>query len=183
MNAITNEMFNKLLEGRSLILSGAVNKDSAEALIMGMLTLDQQSNEPITIYINSEGGEVYSMNAIIDTMNLIKSPVYTVVMGLAASAASSILLAGEKGHRYATPNATIMLHQPSGGAQGTSMDVDITIRQLTIAREKLFKFCADRTGQPIETIRTDLQRDKYFSAEEALEYGIIDVILTEKGGN
>lgn len=183
MTHVNEQMFNSLLDNRTIMLTGEINDVSAEVVTMALLYLDAQAVAPIHLYINSCGGSVYAMNSIVDTMNLIKSPVYTYNIGLAASAAGIILLNGEKGHRYATPNATTMLHQPIGGAEGSSMDVEIAVEQLKFIREKMFEFCSERTGKSVKQIKADLQRDKYFTAEQALKYGIIDVILkTDKGG-
>lgn len=127
MTHVNEQMFNSLLDNRTIMLTGEINDVSAEVVTMALLYLDAQAIAPIHLYINSCGGSVYAMNSIVDTMNLIKSPVHTYNIGLAASAAGIILLNGEKGHRYATPNATTMLHQPIGGAEGSSMDVEIAV--------------------------------------------------------
>ncbi len=137
----------------------------------------QDSEKDIYIYINSPGGSVTAGLAIFDTMNFIKADVQTIAMGMAASMGSFLLTAGTKGKRYALPNAEIMIHQPSGGSQGQSTEIEIAARHILKTRERLNKILSERTGQPIEVIQSDTDRDNYMSAEDAKAYGLIDEIM------
>ena len=160
------------------MLSGPVDDDLANAVIAQLLFLDAQDSEKdIYIYINSPGGSVTAGLAIFDTMNFIKADVQTIAMGMAASMGSFLLTAGTKGKRYALPNAEIMIHQPSGGSQGQATEIEIAARHILKTRERLNKILSERTGQPIEVIQRDTDRDNYMSAEDAKAYGLIDEIM------
>ena len=151
----------------------------ANAIIAQLLFLDAQDPEKdIYMYINSPGGSVTAGLAIYDTMNFIKADVQTIAMGLAASMGSFLLTAGTKGKRYALPNAEILIHQPLGGAQGQATEIEIVARQILKTRERLNAILAKQTGQKIKTIEKDTDRDNYMTAQEALEYGLIDAIMT-----
>ncbi len=137
----------------------------------------QDSEKDIYLYINSPGGSVTAGLAIFDTMNFIKADVQTIVMGMAASMGSFLLTAGEKGKRFALPNAEIMIHQPLGGAQGQATEIEIAARHILATRERLNKILSERTGQPIEVIERDTDRDNFMTAQEAKDYGLIDEIM------
>ena len=172
------EIYSRLLKDRIIMLSGPVDDDLANAVIAQLLFLDAQDSEKdIYIYINSPGGSVTAGLAIFDTMNFIKADVQTIAMGMAASMGSFLLTAGTKGKRYALPNAEIMIHQPSGGSQGQATEIEIAARHILKTRERLNKILSERTGQPIEVIQRDTDRDNYMSAEDAKAYGLIDEIM------
>ena len=168
------DIYSRLLKDRIIMLSGPVDDDLANAVIAQLLFLDAQDSEKdIYIYINSPGGSVTAGLAIFDTMNFIKADVQTIAMGMAASMGSFLLTAGTKGKRYALPNAEIMIHQPSGGSQGQATEIEIAARHILKTRERLNKILSERTGQPIEVIQRDTDRDNYMSAEDAKAYGLI----------
>ncbi|MEK7135368.1 MAG: ATP-dependent Clp endopeptidase proteolytic subunit ClpP [Patescibacteria group bacterium] len=173
------DIYSRLLRERIIFLSGEIDDAVASTIIAQLLFL--QSEDPkkdISIYINSPGGYVHSGLAIIDTMNHIKPDVSTVCVGMAASMASHILATGAKGKRFALPNSEIMIHQPLGGAQGQASDIEINARQILKSRENLNKMLAKSTGQPLDKIAKDMDRNYYMSAEEAKKYGIVDKILS-----
>jgi ATP-dependent Clp protease protease subunit len=172
------DIYSRLLRERIIFLTGAINDDVANIVIAQLLFL--QSEDPkkdISLYINSPGGVVTSGLAIIDTMNHIKPDVSTVCVGIAASMGALILSAGEKGKRFALPNAEVMIHQPSGGAEGMASDIEISARRILKNREVLNKMLAKNTGQPLSKIEKDVDRDFFMIADEAKKYGIIDKIL------
>jgi ATP-dependent Clp protease, protease subunit len=172
------DLFSRLLDDRIIMLSEDFNDGMASIIVSQLLYLDSQDNtKPITMYINSPGGVITSMWSIIDTMNLIKADVHTVCVGIAASAASLTLAAGTKGHRYILPHAKVMIHQPSGGAQGQATDMELAVTEIRKTKHLLNEFLAEKTGQPLEKIQKDMERDYYMSATESLEYGIVDKIL------
>ena len=172
------DIYSRLLKDRIIMLSGPVDDDLANAVIAQLLFLDAQDSEKdIYIYINSPGGSVTAGLAIFDTMNFIKADVQTIAMGMAASMGSFLLTAGTKGKRYALPNAEIMIHQPSGGSQGQATEIEIAARHILKTRERLNEILSERTGQPIEVIQRDTDRDNYMSAEDAKAYGLIDEIM------
>ncbi|MGX7419066.1 ATP-dependent Clp endopeptidase proteolytic subunit ClpP [Carnobacterium gallinarum] len=172
------DIYSRLLKDRIIMLSGPVDDNLANAVIAQLLFLDAQDSEKdIYIYINSPGGSVTAGLAIYDTMNFIKADVQTIAMGLAASMGSFLLTAGTKGKRFALPNAEIMIHQPSGGAQGQATEIEITARHILKTRDRLNKILSEQTGQPIEVIAKDTDRDNFMSAEEAKAYGLIDEIM------
>ncbi|KAF1303756.1 ATP-dependent Clp endopeptidase proteolytic subunit ClpP [Enterococcus saccharolyticus] len=175
------DIYSRLLKDRIIMLSGQVTDDLANSIISQLLFLDAQDSEKdIYLYINSPGGSVTAGLAIYDTMNFVKADVQTIVMGMAASMGSFLLTAGTKGKRFALPNAEIMIHQPLGGAQGQATEIEIAARHILKTRERLNKILAERTGQPIEVIEKDTDRDNFMSAEEAKAYGLIDEVMTNR---
>jgi ATP-dependent Clp protease protease subunit len=173
------DIYSRLLKERIIFLTGAVY-DQVSALICAQLLFleSENPNKDISFYINSPGGVVSAGLAIYDTMQYIRSPVSTVCIGQAASMGSLLLTAGAKGKRYALPNSRIMVHQPSGGAQGQATDIEIQAREILRMREMLEHILADHTGQPLERIHKDTDRDFIMGAEDAREYGIIDEIIS-----
>ena len=172
------DIYSRLLKDRIIMLSGQVTDDLANSIIAQLLFLDAQDSEKdIYLYINSPGGSVTAGMAIYDTMNFVKADVQTIVMGMAASMGSFLLTAGKKGKRFALPNAEIMIHQPLGGAQGQATEIEIAARHILKTRERLNKILAERTGQPIEVIEKDTDRDNFMTAQEAKDYGLIDEIM------
>ena len=172
------DIYSRLLKDRIIMLSGQVTDDLANSIIAQLLFLDAQDSEKdIYLYINSPGGSVTAGLAIFDTMNFIKADVQTIVMGMAASMGSFLLTDGEKGKRFALPNAEIMIHQPLGGAQGQATEIEIAARHILATRERLNKILSERTGQPIEVIERDTDRDNFMTAQEAKDYGLIDEIM------
>ena len=177
------DIYSRLLKDRIIMLTEDVNSASASVVIAQMLFLEAEDpDKEIHFYINSPGGSVSAGLAIVDTMNYIKCPVSTICIGMAASMGAMLLACGEKGRRFATPNSEIMIHQPliSGGIGGQATDVKIHADHLIKTKEKMKKMLSERTGQPIEKIGEDTERDNYMSAEEALEYGLIDSILDRR---
>ena len=172
------DIYSRLLKDRIIMLSGQVTDDLANTIIAQLLFLDAQDSEKdIYLYINSPGGSVTAGLAIFDTMNFVKADVQTIVMGMAASMGSFLLAAGAKGKRFALPNAEVMIHQPLGGAQGQATEIEIAARHILNTRERLNKILAENTGQDIEIIEKDTDRDNFMSAEEAKEYGLIDEVM------
>ena len=160
------------------MLSCQVTDDLANSIIAQLLFLDAQDSEKdIYLYINSPGGSVTAGMAIYDTMNFVKADVVTIVMGMAASMGSFLLTAGTKGKRFALPNAEIMIHQPLGGAQGQATEIEIAARHILQTRERLNAILAERTGQPLDVIEKDTDRDNYMTAQQAKDYGLIDEIM------
>jgi len=176
------DIFSRLLMDRIVFLGSAINDDVANVIIAQLLFLQADNPEKdIYLYINSPGGSVYAGLAIYDTMQFLSCPVNTYCMGIAASMGSFLLAAGTKGKRYALPNSRIMLHQPSGGSQGTAADIEIQAREILYIRERLNKIYAQHTGQTVERIMEDLDRDRFMSPEEAQEYGLIDHVIKHQG--
>lgn len=172
------DIYSRLLKDRIIMLSGEVNDDMANTIIAQLLFLDAQDSEKdIYLYINSPGGSVSAGLAIFDTMNFVKADVQTIVLGMAASMGSFLLTAGAKGNRFALPNAEIMIHQPLGGAQGQATEIEIAARHILKTRAHLNEILAERTGQPLEVIEKDTDRDNYMTAQEAKDYGLIDEIM------
>lgn len=175
------DIYSRLLKDRIIMLSGQVTDDLANSIIAQLLFLDAQDSEKdIYVYINSPGGSVTAGMAIYDTMNFVKADVQTIVMGMAASMGSFLLTAGAKGKRFALPNAEIMIHQPLGGAQGQATEIEIAARHILQTRDRLNHILAERTGQPLEVIEKDTDRDNFMTAEEAKDYGLIDEIMVTK---
>ena len=175
------DIYSKLLEERIVFLNGEVNDVSANLVIAQLLYLEgKDSNKPISLYINSPGGSVSAGLGIYDTMQYIKSPVSTICVGLAASMGAFLLAAGEKGRRYALPNSEIMIHQPLGGAEGQASDVAIRARHLLRIKDRLNKILAEHTGQPLEIIERETDRDNFMTSEEALQFGIVDKIFNKR---
>ncbi|MEM5200289.1 ATP-dependent Clp protease proteolytic subunit, partial [Enterococcus faecium] len=166
------DIYSRLLKDRIIMLSGPIDDNVANSVIAQLLFLDAQDSEKdIYLYINSPGGSVSAGLAIFDTMNFVKADVQTIVLGMAASMGSFLLTAGQKGKRFALPNAEIMIHQPLGGAQGQATEIEIAARHILDTRQRLNSILAERTGQPIEVIERDTDRDNYMTAEQAKEYG------------
>ncbi|QTH41420.1 ATP-dependent Clp endopeptidase proteolytic subunit ClpP [Cohnella sp. LGH] len=173
------DIYSRLLKDRIIFLGSAIDDQVANSVVAQLLFLAAEDpDKEISMYINSPGGSVSSAFAMYDTMRYIKPEVHTICMGMAASAGAFLLLAGTKGKRFALPSSEIMIHQPSGGAQGQASDIAITAQKILRTRDKLNRIFADRTGQPLERIEKDMERDYYMTAEEALEYGVIDQIIT-----
>ena len=176
------DIYSRLLKERIIFLGGPIEDHTANLIIAQLLFLESEDpKKDIQLYINSPGGSVTAGLAMLDTMNHIKPDVATVCVGMAASAAAILLSAGAKGKRYALPNAEVMIHQPWGGAQGQATDIEITAKHIVATRERLNKILAKSTGQPLEKIEKDVERDYFMSSDEAKKYGIIDEIFTQKG--
>jgi ATP-dependent Clp protease protease subunit len=177
----TYDIFSRLLMDRIVFLGSPINDDVSNIIIAQLLFLDADNPErDIFVYINSPGGIVSAGMAIYDTMQFLRAPVNTICMGMAASMGSFLLAAGTKGKRSALPHARIMMHQPSGGASGTAADIEIQAREILYLRQKLNELYAQHTGQTIEKIEQDIDRDRFMSAEEAVDYGIIDKVIQQK---
>ena len=175
------DIFSRLLNDRIIVLSDEVNDATASLVVAQLLYLEGQDPEKdISLYINSPGGSVTAGFAIYDTMQYIKCDVSTICMGMAASMGAFLLSSGAKGKRFALPNSEIMIHQPSGGAQGQATEIEITAKQILKIRERLKKILADNTGKPIDIIAKDTERDNFMSADEALDYGLVDKILYKR---
>ena len=175
------DIFSRLLNDRIIILSEEVNSTTASLIVAQMLYLEAQDpDKDIQFYINSPGGSVTDGMAIYDTMQFIKCDVSTICVGMAASMGAFLLSSGTKGKRLALPNAEIMIHQPSGGAQGQQTEIAIVADFMLKTRNRLNKILADNTGQTLETIQADTERDNYMTAEEALAYGLVDRITTSR---
>ncbi len=175
------DIFSRLLNDRIVVLSDEVNDATASLVVAQLLFLESQDAEKdISFYINSPGGSVSAGLAIYDTMQYIKCDVSTICMGLAASMGAFLLSSGAKGKRFALPNSEIMIHQPSGGAQGQATEIEIVAKHILRTKEKLNRILAENTGKPIEQIAIDTDRDNFMSAKEALEYGLVDKILDKR---
>jgi ATP-dependent Clp protease protease subunit len=175
------DIYSRLLRERIVFLVGPVNEQSASLIVAQLLFLESENpDKDISFYINSPGGSVYDGLAIIDTMQFIKPEVSTLCTGFAASMGTFLLAAGQRGKRYALPNARIMIHQPSGGGQGTAADIEIQAREVLYLRQRLNAALAERTGQTVEQIEKDTDRDNFMSAEAAKAYGLIDDVLTTR---
>ena len=173
------DIYSRLLKDRIIMLSGEVNDQMANSIIAQLLFLDAQDNTK-DIYMYSPGGVITSGMAIVDTMNFIKSPVSTIATGMAASMASIILAEGEKGKRFALPHATVLIHQPLGGAQGQATEIQIAAEEILKTRKMINEILAKDSGQDIETIKRDTERDHYMTAQEAKDYGLIDDIMVNQ---
>lgn len=173
------DIYSRLLKDRIVFLGSAIDDQIANSIIAQLLFLAAEDpDKEISLYINSPGGSTSAGFAIYDTMQFIKPQVHTICVGLAASFGANLLLAGAPGKRFALPNAEIMIHQPHGGAQGQASDIAISAKRILQVREKINRIAAERTGQPIERIEKDMDRDTFMSAEEALAYGIIDQVIS-----
>jgi ATP-dependent Clp protease, protease subunit len=178
----TYDIFSRLLMDRIIFLGTPINDDVANIVIAQLLFLEADNAErDIHLYINSPGGSVSSGLAIYDTMQWMKSPVNTICMGLAASMGAFLLAAGRNGKRSALPHSRIMIHQPSGGAQGTAADIEIQAREIIYLCGKMNDLMAKHTGRPVEQIERDIDRDRFMSAEEAKSYGIVDHVISHRG--
>ena len=175
------DIFSRLLRERVIFLTGQVEDHMANLIVAQLLFLEAENpDKDIHLYINSPGGSVSAGLAIFDTMNFIKPEVSTICMGGAYSMGSFLLAAGEKGKRYALANARVMIHQPSGGAQGQATDIEINAREILKTRARLNEILAERTGQPVEKIEKDVERDYWLDAKEAKEYGLVDEVLERR---
>ena len=175
------DIYSRLLKDRIIFLGEEVSDVSASIIVAQLLFLESEDpKKDINLYINSPGGSVSAGMAIYDTMNYIKCDVSTICIGMAASMGAFLLAGGAKGKRFALPNSTIMIHQPSGGAQGQATEIQIVADQIAKTKQKLNKILAENTGQPIEVVEVDTDRDNYMSAEEAMKYGIIDKVFEHR---
>ena len=175
------DIYSRLLKERVIFLVGPVNDQTANLVVAQLLFLESENpDKDISFYINSPGGSVTAGMAIYDTMQFIKPEVSTLCMGMAASMGAFLMTAGAKGKRFSLPNAKIMIHQPSGGSQGQATDIEIQAREILKTREQLNRIMAERTGQPLEKIQIDSERDYYMSAAEAQTYGLIDQVLHKR---
>ena len=175
------DIYSRLLKERVIFLVGPVNDQMANLIVAQLLFLESENpDKDISLYINSPGGSVSAGLAIFDTMNFIKPDVSTLCTGLAASMGAFLLAAGTKGKRFSLPNSRVMIHQPSGGSQGMASDIEIQAKEILYLRERLARIMAENTGQSIEQIHKDTDRDRFMSAEEAVEYGMIDRVLTNR---
>jgi len=175
------DIYSRLLKERIIFLVGPVADATANLIVAQLLFLESENPEKdISLYINSPGGSVYAGMAIYDTMQFVKPDVSTLCTGLAASMGAFLLSAGTKGKRYTLPNSRIMIHQPSGGAQGQASDIQIQAREILSLRERLNAILAANTGQPVERIAEDTERDNFMSAEDAVSYGLVDKVLVSR---
>jgi len=172
------DIFSLLLKNRIVLVSNPINDQTASLIVAQLIHLSNEDPEaPIQMYISSPGGVVYAGLGIYDTMNMIPNQISTVAVGFTASFGTVLLTAGSKGHRYALPNATIHMHQPLGGAQGQASDIEIQANEILRLKKRLNEILADSTGQPIEKIEGDTNRDVYMTATEAVDYGLVDHVL------
>ena len=177
------DLFSRLLRDRIIFLTGEVNDVSASLVIAQLLFLESENpNKDIQLYINSPGGSVDAGMGIFDTMRFIRPQVNTICVGLAASMGAFLLAAGEKGKRFALPHSRIMIHQPLGGVQGQATDMEIVTREILRTKKTLNTILAENTGKPFEVVARDTERDYYMTAQEALEYGLIDKIYEKRAG-
>ncbi len=174
------DIYSRLLKERIVFLGTGIDDTVANLVIAQLLFLESEDpTKEIKLYINSPGGQVYSGLAIVDTMNLIKPPVSTIVVGMAASMAAIIAALGEKGKRFALPNAKIMMHQPSSGFEGTSADIEISAREVLSLRHRIDEMLAAATGHSVEKVNHDTDRDYWLTAQAAADYGVIDKVITK----
>ena len=172
------DIYSRLLKDRIIMLSGPIEDDMANSIVAQLLFLDaQDSTKDIYLYIHSPGGVVTSGMAIYDTMNFIKADVQTIVIGMAASMTSVLVSSGAKGKRFGLPHSTVMIHQPSGGAQGQQTEIQIAAEEILKTRKMINGILAENSGQPIEQIERDTERDHYLTAQEAVDYGLLDGIM------
>jgi ATP-dependent Clp protease protease subunit len=175
------DIYSRLLKERVIFLVGPVNDHVANLVVAQLLFLESDNpDKDVSFYINSPGGSVSSGMAIYDTMNFIKPDVSTLCTGMAASMGAFLLAAGAKGKRFSLPNSKVMIHQPSGGSQGQATEIEIQAREILKTREQLNKILAERTGQPLDRIERDTERDYYMSADESKEYGLIDQVISKR---
>ncbi|MFT7325425.1 MAG: ATP-dependent Clp protease protease subunit [Rhodoferax sp.] len=175
------DIYSRLLKERVIFMVGPVNDYVANLVVAQLLFLESENpDKDISFYINSPGGSVSAGMAIYDTMNFIKPEVSTLCTGMAASMGAFLLASGAKGKRFSLPNSKIMIHQPSGGSQGQATEIEIQAREILKTREQLNKILAERTGQPLERIERDTERDYYMSADECKEYGLIDQVISKR---
>ncbi|CDQ39056.1 MULTISPECIES: ATP-dependent Clp endopeptidase proteolytic subunit ClpP [Virgibacillus] len=175
------DIYSRLLKDRIIMLGSAIDDNVANSIVAQLLFLEAEDPEKdISLYINSPGGSITAGMAIYDTMQFIKSDVSTICTGMAASMGAFLLTAGEKGKRFALPNSEVMIHQPLGGTQGQATDIEIHARRIIQMREKINQILSERSGQPIEVIERDTDRDNFMTAEKSVEYGLIDKVLERK---
>ena len=175
------DIYSRLLKDRVIFLVGEVNDQTANLVVAQLLFLESENpDKDISLYINSPGGSVTAGMAIYDTMQFIKPDVSTMCMGMAASMGAILLTAGAKGKRFSLPHSRVMIHQPLGGMQGQASDIEIHAREILLIKERLNQIISERTGQPLEKVVNDTDRDNYLSAEAAVEYGLIDKVLTSR---
>lgn len=175
------DIYSRLLKERIIMLTDEVNDTTASLVVAQLLFLDSEDpTKDIQLYINSPGGSVSAGLSIYDTMQLVRADVSTICMGMCASMGAFLLAGGKKGKRYCLPNAEVMIHQPSGGSQGMASDIKIQTEHLLAIRERLNRILAENTGKPIEVIEKDTDRDNWLSAQEAVDYGLVDEIITKK---
>jgi ATP-dependent Clp protease, protease subunit len=175
------DIYSRLLKERVVFLVGPVNDQSANLVIAQLLFLESENpDKDVSLYINSPGGSVSAGLAIYDTMQFVKPAVSTLCMGIAASMGAFLLAAGEKGKRFALPNSRVMIHQPLGGVQGQASDIEIHAREILSLRDRLNNILAERTGQSLETIARDTDRDNFMSADDALHYGLVDKVMSSR---
>lgn len=175
------DIFSRLLKDRIIFLSEDVNDVTASLIVAQMLFLEAEDpDKDIHFYINSPGGSVTAGMAIYDTMQLIKSPVSTICVGMAASMGAFLLAGGEKGKRFTLPNAEVMIHQPSGGAQGQATDMQIAAERIIAMKKKLNEILSENTGQPLEVVEVDTERDNFKTADEAVAYGLVDKVIEKR---
>ena len=175
------DIYSRLLEDRIVFISGEINDEVANSVVAQLIYLEGKNpDKDIAVYINSPGGSVTAGMAIYDTMNYIKCDVSTICVGLAASMGAFLLASGTNGKRFALPNSEIMIHQPLGGAQGQASDIQIRAKQILKIKQKMNKILSEKTGQPLEKIEQDTDRDYYMEAQEAQEYGIVDKIFVKR---
>lgn len=178
------DIFSRLLKDRIIMLSGEINDVTANLVVAQLLFLESEDpDKDIYLYINSPGGSITSGMAIFDTMNYIKPDVATICVGMAASMGAFLLTAGAKGKRFALPNSEIMIHQPLGGYQGQATDIEIHARRILQIKDKMNRIMAEKTGQPLDVIKNDVERDNFMGAEAAIAYGLIDSILEKHNAN
>jgi ATP-dependent Clp protease, protease subunit len=176
------DIYSRLLRDRVVFIVGPINELTANLVVAQLLFLESENpDKEIALYINSPGGSVYAGMAIYDTMQFIKPDVSTICVGMAASMGAFLLAGGAKGKRYALPNSRILIHQPSGGSQGQASDIEIQAREILYLRERINRILSERTGQPVERIARDSDRDNFMSANDAVSYGLIDKIFVKRG--
>lgn len=175
------DIYSRLLKDRIIMLGSPIDDNVANSIVAQLLFLEAEDpNKDISLYINSPGGSITAGMAIYDTMQFIKADVSTICIGMAASMGAFLLAAGTKGKRYALPNSEVMIHQPLGGTQGQAADIEIHAKRIIRMREKLNKILSEKTGQPLDVIEADTDRDNFMTAERAVEYGLIDRVLERK---
>ena len=174
------DIYSRLLRDRIIMLSGEIDDNLANSVVAQLLYLDSINHDTISLYINSPGGSITAGMAIYDTMNYVKSRVSTICIGMSASMAAFLLSCGQKGLRYALPNSEVMIHQPLGGAQGQATEIKIAAERILKLKEKINRILSKNTGQDLEKIQNDTERDYFLSADEALDYGLIDKVIEKE---
>ncbi|MGH9191469.1 MAG: ATP-dependent Clp protease proteolytic subunit [Acidimicrobiales bacterium] len=175
------DIYSRLLKDRIVFLGGELDETVANLIIAQLLHLEgEDMDRPVNLYINSPGGDMTALFAVYDAMQFLGPPIHTVCVGQAASAAAVLLAAGEAGHRSALPNARILIHQPHGGAQGQSVDMEIAVREMVTMRERMVDVLAERTGQPRDRIQADIDRDFILRGQDAVDYGLVDEIIEHR---